>query len=294
MIAQIQLMDVADPARAAARIEAAREEILSHADSVLPRIRERGGGARDLEVRRLGDTMLAVHIVVDCCDAMGANVANTVAEAAAARLVALGGGRVGLRILSNLADRRRVRVRCRLPAEALAFGGFTGDEVASGIISAAQFAEIDPYRAATHNKGILNGVDAVALATGNDWRSVEAGAHAYAAARGRYAPLSTWRMAEGALEGALEMPLAIGTVGGALRAHEGARLALRILGVASAQELASIAGSVGLATNLAALRALASEGIQRGHMTLHARSVARVEPELAREILERHSLGESR
>jgi hydroxymethylglutaryl-CoA reductase len=272
MIAQIQLTDVPDAQAALAHIQAARAEILALADRVQPRLVERGGGARDLEVRTLGDSMIAVHLIIDCRDAMGANLLNTTAEAVADRLAELSGGRVGLRILSNLADRRRVRISCRVPTRSLAFGEFDGAEVAAAIVTATRFAELDPYRAATHNKGIMNGVDAVVMATANDWRSVEAGAHAYAAHSGRYSPLSRWKLEGEVLAGSLEMPLALGIVGGALRTHEGARLALKILDVHSARELAMIAGAAGLATNLAALRALASEGIQRGHMKLHARS----------------------
>ena len=285
MIAQIQLCEVADADAAAASIAAARADILADADRAQPGLLARGGGARDLSVRPLGDRMLAVHLAIDCRDAMGANLCNTIAEAVADKLARLARGRVGLRILSNLADRRRVRVRCRITTGALAFEKFDGAEVAAGIAAATRFAELDPYRAATHNKGILNGVDAVAVATGNDWRQVEAGAHAYAAASGRYAPLSSWRVEGPDLVGALEMPLALGIVGGALRTHACARLCLRILGVESAQELARVAGAAGLATNFAALRALATEGIQRGHMELHARSVARSEPERAHKIL---------
>ena len=272
MIAQIQLTDVPDAQVALAHIQAARAEILALADRVQPRLVERGGGARDLDVRALGDSMLAVHLIIDCRDAMGANLVNTTAEAVADRLAELAGGHVGLRILSNLADRRRVRVACRVPTKALAFKDFDGAEIAAGIVTATRFAELDPYRAATHNKGVMNGVDAVVMATGNDWRSVESGAHAFAALHGRYSPLSRWKLEGEVLAGSLEMPMALGTVGGALRTHAGARLALKILGVATARELALVAGAAGLATNLAALRALASEGIQRGHMKLHARS----------------------
>jgi hydroxymethylglutaryl-CoA reductase len=205
---------------------------------------------------------------------MGANLVNTIAEAVADRAAAISGARVGLRILTNLCDKRCVRVGCRLPADRLATGGMTGTDVADGIVNASRFAELDPYRAATHNKGIMNGIDAVAIATGNDWRAVEAGAHAYAARNGRYAPLAVWRRDGDYLEGRLELPLALGTVGGTLRVHPAARLSLRVLGVAGAQELAGIAAAVGLASNLAAVRALATDGIQRGHMGLHARSVA--------------------
>jgi hydroxymethylglutaryl-CoA reductase len=192
----------------------------------------------------------------------------------AGRLADLARAKVGLRILSNLCDHRRVRVTCRVPSEHLGTGEFSGDRVLDGVVSASRFAELDAYRAATHNKGIMNGVDAVVMATGNDWRAVEAGAHAYAARNGRYEPLATWRRDGNDLVGALELPLALGTVGGTLRVHAGARLSLEILGVQSAGDVAMIAAAVGLASNLAALRALATDGIQRGHMGLHARSVA--------------------
>jgi hydroxymethylglutaryl-CoA reductase len=219
--------------------------------------------------------MLIVHLIYDTRDAMGANAVNTAAERLAPRLEELTGGRVHLRILSNLADRRLAASRCRIPASTLAFGDFTGERVRDGIVEAWAFAEADPYRAATHNKGIMNGVDAVVIATGNDWRAIEAGAHAFAARSGRYTSLSRWSVgSDGALEGELEMPMAVGTVGGATRVHPAARAALELMGVRSARELAEIIVSVGLAQNLAALRALATEGIQRGHMGLHARQVA--------------------
>ena len=205
---------------------------------------------------------------------MGANLVNSVAEAVADRLAEIADARVGLRILSNLCDKRCVRVRCRVPAEELATDEMSGSDVIDGILNASRFAELDPYRAATHNKGIMNGVDAVVIATGNDWRAVEAGAHAFATRTGRYQPLAIWRRDGDVLVGFLEMPMALGTVGGTLRVHPAARLSLRMLGVTDAQELACIAGAVGLASNLAAVRALASDGIQRGHMGLHARSVA--------------------
>jgi hydroxymethylglutaryl-CoA reductase len=203
---------------------------------------------------------------------MGANMVNTVAEALAERVARLARGQSGLRILTNLCDRRRVRVQARIPALALATESFDGAAVRDGIVAASRFAEDDPYRAATHNKGIMNGVDAVVIATGNDWRGVEAGAHAFAAADGRYRPLAVWRAEHGDLVGQLEMPMAVGTVGGTLHVHAGARLAQRLLGVTDAKVLAMIIGSAGLASNLAALRALATEGIQRGHMALHRKS----------------------
>jgi hydroxymethylglutaryl-CoA reductase len=275
MIAQVQLDDVPDAEAAARAIAAERAALLDQASAAVPGLVARGGGARDLEVRDLGDGMLVVHVLVDCRDAMGANLVNTIAEELAPRLSALTGGTIGLRILSNLCDRRCVRVRARIPASALAFEGRSGESVRDGIVRASRFAEKDPYRAATHNKGVMNGVDAVVIATGNDWRAVEAGAHAFAARSGRYAPLCVWRVGpDGALEGELTLPLSLGIVGGPIRIHPGARLGLQLAGVSSAQELAMLVGCVGMASNLAALRALATDGIQRGHMLLHARTVA--------------------
>jgi len=279
MIGQIQVLDVVDPHAARFDILAVKADLLKLANETDPVLLELGGGARDLEVRIIeshaAGPMLVVHLVFDCRDAMGANVVNTACEALAGEIERITSGRVLLRILSNLADRRLARARCTVPAEVLAFESFSGDEVARGIADAAAFAAIDPYRAATHNKGIMNGIDAVVLATGNDWRAVEAGAHAYAARSGRYASLSTWsRDGGGDLVGTLELPLAVGTVGGATKVHPTAQVALRILGVDTASELAQIIAAVGLAQNLAALRALATEGIQRGHMQLHARQVA--------------------
>jgi len=212
---------------------------------------------------------------MDVRDAMGANTVNTALEKIAPRVAEISGGRVHLRILSNLADRRLATATCSIPLEALAFEGYSGEKVRDGILEAWAFAEADPYRAATHNKGIMNGVDAVVIATGNDWRAVEAGAHAYAARSGRYTSLSTWRKDEkGNLCGRLEMPMAVGIVGGATRVHPAAQAALKLMKVQNAADLAGIIVSVGLAQNLAALRALATEGIQRGHMSLHARQVA--------------------
>jgi hydroxymethylglutaryl-CoA reductase len=279
MIAQVQVTDVPDPEAARTAILAARAELLAAVDRAIPGMRGRGGGARDLEVRVLAADMIVAHLLVDCRDAMGANLLNTAAEAVGPRVAELARGRLGLRILSNLADRRLVRVRCRVQAALLARGGATGPEAAEGVERASRFAEIDPYRAATHNKGIMNGTDAVVVATGNDWRAVEAGAHAYAARSGAYRPLATWRRtggggSEAVLEGVLEMPLALGTVGGTLGVHRAARAALRIAGASDAGDLAMLAACVGMATNLAALRALATEGLQRGHMGLHARSLA--------------------
>jgi hydroxymethylglutaryl-CoA reductase len=274
MIAQIQLREIRDAHEAAKRIEAHADEITKIADQAVGGLVARGGGARSVQARVLADDLVIVHVVVDCRDAMGANLVNSVAEIVADRLAEIAGGRVGLRILSNLCDERLVRVRCRVPAEVLATDDMDGSAVIDGILNASRFAELDPYRAATHNKGIMNGVDAVVIATGNDWRAVEAGAHAYAARTGQYRPLAIWRRDQDVLVGELEMPLALGTVGGTLRVHPAARLSLRLLGVTDAQELAGIAASVGLASNLAAVQALATDGIQRGHMGLHARSVA--------------------
>jgi hydroxymethylglutaryl-CoA reductase len=277
MISQIQLCDVPHLALARETIGAATAEIIALANASIPGLVSRGGGARRIEIRQLGepsDRMLVVHVLVDCQDAMGANLVNTVAEAVAVRLGELAAARVGLRILSNLCDQRCVRVRCRVPAGVLATDDLSGSDVIDGIVSASRFAELDPYRAATHNKGVMNGVDAVVIATGNDWRAVEAGAHAFAARSGAYKPLAVWRRDGDELVGELELPLALGTVGGTLRVHPAARLSLRMLGGPRATDLAAIAAATGLASNLAALRALATVGIQRGHMALHARSVA--------------------
>jgi hydroxymethylglutaryl-CoA reductase len=222
--------------------------------------------------------MLIVHLLIDCVDAMGANVINTAAEAAAPLLESLTGGRANLRILSNLSDRRRAWATCAIPVSVLADSAADGLAVANGIVEANAFAVADPYRAATHNKGIMNGIDPVAIATGNDWRAIEAGAHAFAARDGQYRALTEWRLvddaSEPALFGRLELPLAVGIVGGATRVHPTAQAALKILGVTSARELAEVMAAVGLAQNLGALRALAGEGIQRGHMALHARQAA--------------------
>ncbi len=278
MISQVQLYDVPEPGAAHERLLAHKAELLRLADSAAPGLASRGGGPRDIEVRDLGDGYLVLHLLVDCQDAMGANLVNGMAEAVGPRAQAIFGGQLGLRILSNLCDQRRVKVRCEVHPRDLELRRgdqvVSGDEVLDGIVQASRFAERDPYRAATHNKGIMNGVDAVVLATGNDFRAVEAGAHAYAAQSGRYSPLAVWRREGELLVGELELPLALGIVGGTLRVHPLARLALELTRVTSAAELAHVAASAGLASNLAALRALATEGIQRGHMSLHARSVA--------------------
>jgi hydroxymethylglutaryl-CoA reductase len=279
MIGQMQILDVADPWAARFDLLAQKQQLLDLANQTDPLVVSLGGGARDAEVRVFPDTpagpMLVLHLLFDTCDAMGANTVNTAAEALAPLVEEISGGRVHLRILSNLADRRLARAKCIIPPPLLAFGDYGGEQVIQGIVEAHIFAATDPYRATTHNKGIMNGIDAVALACGQDWRAIEAGAHAYAAREGRYTSLSTWtRDRTGNLVGTLELPLAVGTVGGASRVHPGAKVALEILGVHSARELAEVMTAVGLAQNLGALRALATEGIQRGHMTLHARQVA--------------------
>ncbi|HNP70477.1 MAG TPA: hydroxymethylglutaryl-CoA reductase, degradative [Kouleothrix sp.] len=279
MIGQIQLVNIADPGRARFDILAHREELLALANRQSNSLLALGGGAKDIEVRVFDSSpmgpMLVVHLLIDCRDAMGANAINTMAEAVAPLLEQISGGRAYLRILSNLSDRRLARARAVVPARALERDGIPGDEVVEGILWAYSFAAIDPYRATTHNKGILNGIDPVLIATGNDWRAVEAGAHAYAARSGQYTSLTVWeRDAHGNLVGTLEMPLAIGIVGGATKVHPAAQAALKLLNVKSASELAEVCACAGLASNLAAMRALATEGIQRGHMGLHARQVA--------------------
>ena len=269
MIAQVQLDEVRDPATAEARVLAHRDELLAAADRACPGVVARGGGARSIECRDLGDGLFVVHVVVDTQEAMGANVVNTVAETVGPRLHELCGGVLGMQILSNLADQRLVRVEGRVPLDVV--GGLA---VARRIVAGDRFAHADPYRAATHNKGIMNGVDAVLVACGQDWRGVEAGAHAFAARSGRYTSLTRWSVDGDWLVGRLELPMAVGTVGGATRIHPGARRSLELMQVASAGEFAMVAAAVGLSNNLAAVRALVTEGIQEGHMRLHARSVA--------------------
>ena len=282
MIGQIQVMglraDELEPA--CARLRAVEADILAvaHAQSAsLPRL---GGGARGLELRPFPETpagpMLVVHLLYDTRDAMGANAVNTACEAIAPVIEAATGGQVLMRIVSNLADRRLARAHCRVPVDQLAKDSLTGPAVAGRIVAANALAVVDSYRAATHNKGILNGIDPVVIATGNDWRSVEAGAHAYAAHSGQYRSLTDWRLDEatGDLLGSIALPMALGTVGGSSRSHALAATCLKVLGVSGAAELAGIVASVGLAQNLSALRALVSEGIQSGHMALHARQLA--------------------
>ncbi|HLD92750.1 MAG TPA: hydroxymethylglutaryl-CoA reductase, degradative [Anaerolineales bacterium] len=279
MIGQMQLLDIADLDTAAEAISDAKDDLLSEVASIDPVLVKLGGGPHDLEIRRIEESpigpFLVLHLIYDVRDAMGANAVNTACERLAPRIEALTGGRVHLRILSNLADRRLARAECTIFLGELAFGEFSAEQVRDGIIEAWAFAVADPYRAATHNKGIMNGIDSVVIATGNDWRAVEAGAHAYAARSGRYSSLSNWgKDAKGNLVGSLELPMAVGIVGGATKVHPGAQAALKLMGVTTAAELAENIVSVGLAQNLAALRALATEGIQRGHMSLHARQVA--------------------
>ena len=278
MVGQVQLVGVADPEAACQRIAGAESRILEMVDSIAPGMSRRGGGACGVEARCVpapdGQVFVVVHLVVDVGDAMGANAVNTIAEATAPMLAELAGGQAHLRILSNLTDLRCGRAVARYRFEDLAMEGRTGQEVAEGIELASLFAEADPYRASTHNKGIMNGVDAVALATGNDWRALEAGAHAYAAREGKYTALSTWRVQDQMLIGRIELPIAVGTVGATVEGNPRARLALKLMNVTTARGLTEILAAVGLAQNFGALRALATEGIQRGHMARHARAVA--------------------
>jgi len=279
MIAQIQVLNLDDLNVAKNKILKAKQDLLDKAGKVDPVLSKYGGGPRDIEVRLIEESpigpFLVVHLIFDVRDAMGANAVNTAAETLSPQIEALTGGKVHLRILSNLADRRLARSRVTIMKENLAFGDFDADEVRDGIIAAWAFAAVDPYRAATHNKGIMNAIDPILIATGNDWRAVEAGAHAYAARSGKYSSLTIWEKDEkGNLVGSIEMPMAVGIVGGATKVHPAAKAALNLMKVENAQQLAEIIVSAGLAQNLAALRALSTEGIQRGHMSLHARQIA--------------------
>ncbi|MEM7282634.1 MAG: hydroxymethylglutaryl-CoA reductase, degradative [Pseudomonadota bacterium] len=279
LIGQIQLVDLADPARAKTEILNQKDEILTLANGMNPRMVTRGGGAKDLEVfihtsEEVGD-MVVVHILVDTCDAMGANAINSMCEGIAPLIERIADGKVFLRILSNLTDRALAKASCRIPVANLASKSHSGEAVRDGVIIASELARVDPYRAATHNKGIMNGVDSLALATGNDWRALEAGAHAYAARSGQYTSLTKWYKADnGDLVGEIELPVKVGIVGGPLQSNPTVAVNLRMLGVDSAKELAELMAAVGLAQNFAAIRALATDGIQKGHMTLHARTVA--------------------
>jgi len=279
MRAQVQVLGVTDPYGARIKLLAARDEIIALANSRDKVLVGLGGGCKDIEVhvfpRTARGPMVVMHLIVDVRDAMGANTVNTMAETVAPSVEQLTGGEVRLRILSNLADLRLARARVCISEASLATKEYSGKRMIDGILDAYEFAAIDPYRAATHNKGIMNGIDPVIVATGNDWRAIEAGAHAYAARHGSYTSMSTWEVdTMGNLVGTLELPMAVGLVGGATKTHPVAQAALRILKVESAQELAEIAVTVGLAQNMAAVRALATEGIQRGHMALHARNIA--------------------
>ena len=293
MIGQVQIVDLPDPVAAAARVREDLARLGAIARGVHPQLVELGGGLRGMDVRELvydepgypRESMVVLHFFLDCADAMGANMVNTIAERLAPELVAITGGKAGLRILSNLADRRIARANVRIPARALGDTDVDGREVAEGIASAYRFAWADPYRAATHNKGIMNGIDAVAIATGNDWRAIEAGAHALAARDGQYRPLSRWRVdPEGNLLGAVALPMQIGTVGGAIKVHPTVKANLALAGVDGARDLAMLMAAVGLVQNLGALRALATVGIQLGHMRMHARGIAMAAGALAHEL----------
>ena len=279
MRAQIQLVRVNDPFGVKHRLLQAQEEIIALANSKDHVLLELGGGCKEIEVHVFEDSpigaMVVLHLLVDVRDAMGANTVNTMAEMVAPLVEEISGSNVRLRILSNLADRRLVRAQVELSADALTTQQLNGLDVAHGIVEACALALIDPYRAATHNKGIMNGIDPVLVATGNDWRAVEAGAHAYAARNGKYESLTRWEInSKEHLVGTLELPLAVGLVGGATKTHPAAQAALKLMNAGSASELAEVIAAVGLAQNLAALRALSTEGIQKGHMALHARNIA--------------------
>jgi len=278
MIGQIQVVKVPDIATAMKKVTEAKSELLARANEQDPILVKSGGGARDLDLRvlptRMGD-MLIVHLMVDCRDAMGANSINTMCEALAPAIGGYTGGQVLLRILSNLAKFRLARAKATFPGRSLATEGLTGEQVVERIILAQVFAESDPFRCATHNKGVMNGVEAVVRATGNDTRAVEAGAHAYAALEGCYGPLTEYEKdPSGDLVGSIELPLPVGLVGGATAVHPCAKACVKMLGVRTASELAGIIAAVGLAQNFGALRAMVTVGIQNGHMRLHARNLA--------------------
>ncbi|MGE5187976.1 MAG: hydroxymethylglutaryl-CoA reductase, degradative [Betaproteobacteria bacterium] len=273
MTGQIQIVNIKDPYAARLRIFQAKEEILKKANDQDPLLNSVGGGAKEIDAKVIQTSkgfMVIVELHVDCRDAMGANAVNTMTEAVAPIVENLTGGNVLLRIITNLAVRRLARASCVVLKESVG-----GEKVVDGIVNASAFASADPYRGATHNKGSMNGIIAVVLATGNDHRAIEAGAHAYAARNGAYTTLSQWeKNARGDLAGSIELPMAVGLVGGAVKTHPTARVAMKILGVKSANEFGEVLAAVGLAQNLGALRALATEGIQRGHMSLHARNIA--------------------
>ncbi len=281
MIGQVQLTGYGDPSEASKVLMEHKEQLLALANSFHPAMLARGGGAKDIDVRVLpapegarGEPIFVLHLYIDTQEAMGANLINTMCEGIAPLVEQLTGGKVFLRILSNLADRRLARASVRIPVSSLADFDLPGEAIAEGIVQASRFAQADPYRAATHNKGVMNGIDSVAIATGQDWRSIEAGAHAFACRDGQYRPLSTWTLEEAHLVGRIELPLALGTVGGPIRVHPQVQAALKVLRVSSARELSMVMAAVGLSQNFAAVRALGSVGIQKGHMALHARCVA--------------------
>ena len=281
MIGQIQVVGCPDFDVAKKSILNEKEMLIQAANDAYPSLVARGGGAVDLDVRMLNEgestysQMLVVHLYVNTCDAMGANIINTMAESLAPVVEHLTNGKVYLRILSNYADRCLAKAKCVIPPHLLDSEGFSGEEVRDGVVHAYEFAASDPYRAVTHNKGIMNGIDPVIIATGNDWRAVEAGAHAYATRNGQYSSMTTWSKDEaGNLVGELELPMSLGIVGGASRVHPMAKVAYKLLNISSAKELAQVVVAVGLAQNLGALKALATDGIQKGHMALHSRSVA--------------------
>ncbi|TRM11215.1 hydroxymethylglutaryl-CoA reductase, degradative [Lentibacillus cibarius] len=282
MIGQIQVVGCQDFHKAKEVILSEKDTLINYMNTAYPSLIKRGGGAEDLDVRILNEDanskfsqMLILHVYINTCDAMGANIINTMVEALAPNVEELTGGKVYLRILSNYPDRCLARARCIIPPDLLATEEFTGEMVRDGVIHAYEFAASDPYRAVTHNKGIMNGIDPVVIATGNDWRAVEAGAHAHAARNGRYGSMTEWsKDDEGNLIGELELPMSVGTVGGSIRVHPVSKIAHKLLNVDSAQELAQVIVAVGLAQNLGALKALATDGIQKGHMALHSRSVA--------------------
>ena len=279
MRAQVQILGLKNPHGVRMQLLEQSDALMEMANSKDKVLIELGGGCKDIEVHVFDDTpigpMVVLHLLVDVRDAMGANTVNTMAEMIAPKVEEITGGSVRLRILSNLADKRLVRARVSLPPDALSTETLKGADVARGIVEACALAIVDPYRAATHNKGIMNGIDPVVIATGNDWRAIEAGAHAFAARSGRYTSLSLWEVdTAGNLVGSIELPMALGLVGGATKTHPAAQAALRLMGVTSATELAEVTAAVGLAQNMAALRALSTEGIQKGHMALHARNIA--------------------
>ena len=278
LIGQIQVLSLNDINEAVSILEKNKKNLLKKANQILPNLIKRGGGVKEVEIHTITlkkESTIVLHLLVDTKDAMGANLVNTMCENLAHYLENLIGGKVGLRILSNLSDRSMVEIKTEIPVKNLEMSGFSGETVRDGVVNATEFANADPYRAATHNKGIMNGIDAVSVATGNDWRAIEAAAHAYASSGGVYKSLSQWKVSsEGNLKGILRMPIKVGIVGGTLTANPASKLGLNLSKVNSSSELAKVMGSVGLAQNLAALRALVTHGIQQGHMKLHARSAA--------------------